>query len=1031
MVAYGAPVAYEDDAERAVRTAWNMVQHLQNAAHQMRVPLTLNIAVSLGAVIAGQVGSHLHTEFVVTGEAVEMAQRLAESAPPGAVWVTEAVRTVTERVFVFAPSPSQLATRLTDLPLWAFAGLRKDPAPARGLPGLRAKFVGRQAQLQAMNDLSQNLNHGIGGLIWIEGEPGIGKSRLMRKFARTIMDAGALILTGTCSPQKSGHAFSMVSDILAKGLNLQPTDTPDQTRAKIDQAIQAWPKDAQVTRPYLEMLLGVWPSGLHGERLASLEPEQLRQQTFVALRRLCKSLADEQPLVLLLDDLHWIDPMSAELLGFLMTIVATAPILFVCAQRRQGSDLPNDRLVKLQSLIPTQTVGLRLDQLSPIESETLLAELLPEATLPEVLRMTVLERSEGNPYFIEEFMRMLIELGHLQHVQGHWKINPDLALDDIPLPSSLETLIRSRVDALPPELKDLMQLGAVIGAPFEASLIESVSGQPSVEMDLGRLESRLLIRRGADTNQWVFNHSLIESVVYNTMLKARRSAVHQRVAQAFEARWVGAEEDHAEELAYHFTRAQDDAKALDYLMKAGERATARYANEEAMAYFEQAALQLKAQPHATNRLRWRLAAGLGDVYRSMGLYADSTAALEVGLTLVTTSELSAIFRAGLFRRLGETAQKQGELDKAHEHFTNALAFLGQPEVDQERTEAARILTGLAWIHFLQGRFEQAQRACEASLTQAQRAGALSELADAENLLGGVYYRQSDWGPAMHHTRRAMVLREQMGYTWGVAATLSNLAILAISAGNWSKAKSFFERSLALRQDLGDMEGVAIGHNNLGMLARDQGDLDRAEHHFRQSLAVAKPSEIGFHVANSSIGLAQVLLWKEDIEAAQAAIDDSWALAKTIGSNDMRAEIYCIQSEILLAQGAHEESRAAAEKAAALAAETGNRSQQSVAWRVVSGVELQRGDPDAALKALEKAQRVVGDATDDLEAGRFAAHRGRILLYLGRPSEAEAELRTARTIFMRLGANLDLQRVEAVQKRPMVPQPHALLPAAAD
>ena len=1031
-VVFGAPAAYEDDAERAVQTAWYMVRYLREPTYQTeKVPLTFQVAVSQGDVVAGHIGPRFQTQFVVKGEAVQVAQRVAESAPAGTVWVTEPVRAATERLFIYQPTSPHVVARLADQApstgsgqaLWELAGLREQPGPARGLPGLEARLIGRETVLHSMTDLSQNLDRSIGGLIWIEGEPGIGKSRLVKEFAASIATTGTLVWAGTCSPQKSGSAFALFSDLLAQALDLQPTDTPNQIRARLDQTFQAWPRDAQVTRPYLEMLLGVWPDGLHGERLASLEPDQLRQQTFVALRRLFKSLASEQPLVILLDDLHWIDPMSAELMQFLLTIVASAPVLFVCAQRRQGADSPNDRLVRVQSLIPTQTVRLRLKRLSTTESETLLAELLPQAKLPATLRTTVLEQGEGNPYFIEEFVRLLIEQGYLQHRQGRWEMNPDLALNDLPLPTSLETLIRSRIDALPPELKQLMQNAAVIGAPFETSLLESVAELSNVEATLRRLESRLLVQRGSEADQWSFNHSMIETVVYNAMLKARRKTLHLSVARALEARWAGAEADHAEQLAYHFTRADENAQALTYLMLAGEQAAARYANEEAMAYFEQAAQRLSTQPETTDRLRWRLAASMGDVYRSLGKYTDSMAALEAGLTLVETGGLSEDLRAGLFRRLGETAHKQGELDTAREHFTRALALLSEPADRQAQMEAARCLTGLAWTHFFHGRFDQAQQAGEASLEVARQAGAVSELAAAENLLGGVYYRQSEWAPALHHTRRAMVLREQMGYTWGVASTLGNLGVLAVSAGDWNKARSFFERSLALRQEMGDVEGMTIVHNNLGTLARDQGELDTAEFHFRESLAVATPFEIGFHIANSTIGLAQVLLLKEETEAAQRAISAALDQAKALGAKDVLAEACQIQARILLAGSAWDEAHTFAREAAALAAETGNRGLEAATWRVVSEIELAREDLHAAHEALFKARRVLADVTDELEAGRVAAQAGRISLYEGQLEQAEVDLRVAKQTFMRLGASLDLQRVEETLKQQPVGGTH--------
>jgi tetratricopeptide (TPR) repeat protein len=685
--------------------------------------------------------------------------------------------------------------------------------------------------------------------------------------------------------------------------------------------------------------------------------------------------------------------------------------MFVCAQRRQGADTPNNRLVRLQQLIPSQTRAIRLERLSQAESEALLTDLLCGARLPDRTYADILAQSEGNPYFIEEYVRMLIEQDYLQQLDGKWGINPQKTEMEIHLPASLETLIRSRVDILPDELKDIMQCMAVLGIPVETSTLEAVIEGGSVEAKLRRLESRLLVCRGAELNQWTFNHSLIESVVYQAMLKVRRRALHERVVRALESLWAGFEADHAEELAYHSVRAEDHAKALVYLMRAGERATARYANEEAIAYFEEASQLMAEQPHVLAHLRWRLAAGLGDVYRSIGRYGDSKAALQDGVAVVESGELPEEFLPALIRRLGDTAQKLGDLDAACEYYGRALTLIGTPADAATQTEVARIRTGMAWARFLQGQFETARRDCEISLAQAGRAGALNDLAAAENLLGGIYFRMTDLTSAAQHTRRAMVLREQMGYTWGVAGTLSNLGVLAIAAGDWNKGRSFFERSLALRQEVGDVEGVAIAHNNLGTLLRDQGALDQAELHFRASLDIARPFEMLFHVANSTVGLAGVLLLQGEIDAAQKAIHESLAQAEAIGAQDTRAEIYRLQAEVLMARDAWDGARRAADKAAIQAAETGNRGQESAAYRALSEIERREGRLTAAYDALNRAEQLTAEMTDELEAGRVIAQRGRLYLQEGRHGEAEADLRAAKSVFMRLGANLDLQWVE--------------------
>jgi predicted ATPase/class 3 adenylate cyclase len=1010
-VVFGAPTAYEDDAERAVQTARRMVHHLRDSARQIDIPLTYGVAVNMGQVVAGQIGPHFHTEFMVRGEAVHTARLVAESAPPGQVWVTEPVRAKTERLFVFEPAPAPMPSHLADLSLAVLVGLRERPAPARGLPTLRARLIGREAPLQSMIGLSKNLNRRFGGLIWIEGEPGIGKSRLMEEFAASMAGSGALTWAGKCSPQRSSHAFSLFTHLVTQALNVQPADTPDQIRSKIVQAVRSWPRDAQMARSYLEMLLGLQPSDLESERLANLEPEQVRQQTFVALRRLFRSLANQQPLVFLLDDLHWIDPMSAEMLLFLITVVTSTPILFVCAQRRQGSDLPNDRLVRVQSLIPTQTLRVTLKRLSAIDGELLLSDLLPQTKLPPTLRHTILEQSEGNPYFIEEFVRMLIEHGYLEQHPDGWEVDASRDLESLPVPSSLETLVRSRVDALPPDLRQLLQEAAAIGAPFEIDLLGTISDLPDVKADVKRLESRLLVHPGPEPTRYQFNHPLIETVAYGMMLKARRRALHLKIAQALEERWTGAEADHAEELAYHFTQTDQGSKAVKYLVLAGERAIAQYANEEAISYLERAAQWLNTEPDSPDDMRWQIAASLGDAYQAVGKYADSTAILKAGLALTSTAQLPDDLRAGLYRRLGETARRQGEMDIARANFDTALSILGESTERQAQVEIARSLIGAAWTHFRQGHFDAARETCEACLETARTAGALNELAMAENLLGGIDYSQSEWMPALHHTTRAMVLHEQTGYTWGVASALGNLGILTVAAGHWSKARSFFERCLALQREIGNVRGQAIAHHNLGLLARDQGQLDVAEHQFRQSLQVTVPFEMSFQIVSSTLGLAQIHLLRGEIEDAQRTITATLAQAETIGVEDLLPEICKTQAEILLAKSEWEAAWEAVQRATSLAAEKGNRSLEATSWRVASEIELARDNPEAAREMLARAQTALADVTDELEAARIAAQAAKINIYQGEHAQAEADLRAAKEIFMRLGASLELKRVE--------------------
>ena len=1026
---FGAPAAHEDDAERAVDTAWRMMRYLSEPSNFDGVPLMFRLAVTLGEVVAGDVGHQAQLSLLVTGEPVQLAEQMAELAPPGAVLVSPQVCAATSHRFVFA-APSPGVTSPPDGPsMSALVGERGRPGVKRGPPGEKAKFVGREPQLGAMRERAQNLDRGSGGLIWIEGEAGIGKTRLMQEFAASMEARGVRVWAGGCSLQTSGRALSLFTNLLSQVFEIRTTDTQEQICARIDQAMQGWPVDARTTRPYLELLCGVRPAERDAQRLATLEPDQLRQQTFVAVHRLLNTLATEAPLIILLDDLHWIDPMSCQLLLFISGLVSSAPLLFVCAQRPRRARMPDDRLDRLKELHPRRTERLFLDRLSGAESDSLLREYLGGAELSGRLHAAILDRCSGNPYYIEEFVRMLIEQGYLQPVEDHWAIDEHLDPYDLPLPSSLEALVRARVDALTPELKHVLQCASVIGRPFETGLLGAISGIGHIEAALTQLESRGLLHIAPGVAQWQFGHPLCEAVVYNGLLKARRRALHLRIADAIEACWEATLEDRAEDLGYHLTRAGEGARALPYLVLSGERAAGRSANEEAISYFKQAARLVSAHAECDDSLRWRTAVGLGDTYRAVGKYAESTATLQAALPLVTTGELSTSRLAGLHRRLGETAQKHGRLDVAKQHFDAALHMLDKPSEPGPQAEAARILVGLAWTHFHAGRSDAALNAGQLGLRYAQSSGTVGELAMAENILGGIHHRRGEWTLALRHTMRAKFYHEQMGYTWGVASSLSNLGILAIATGDWSKSRSYFEHSLALRQELGDVEGVAIVHNNLGSVARDQGELELAESHFQESLAVATPLKMQYHAANSMLGLSQVLLLQGEAEAAQEAISTSLRQAEKTSARDLVAEAHRTQAEILLARGDLSEAAAMAKQAAEEATETGNRVLEAAAWRVASDCALRQAHVGVASDFLDRARQALVDVTDELETGRIAVQAGQLSAYQGDILQAQAHLADAQSGFARLGASFDLQKVEENLSQTLIPVDRLITPTS--
>ncbi len=486
----------------------------------------------------------------------------------------------------------------------------------------------------------------------------------MREFSKQIVKYKALVLGGVCTARHSEYAFSLFSDLLMQVFDIQHHYTPRQINEQIDQKLNLWSSELVETRPFLQLLLGVQPSGAQGERITSMEPEQLRRQTFVAIHHLFSVLALRQSLVFILDDLQWIDSISADLLLYLSHLVVSRRILFVCAQRQNEFSPFEPVLARTRSMHPDHYIHLSINPLTIIECRQLLNEFLASADLPDSFLSLIIQQSGGNPYFIEEFVRLLVEKDFLRLVRGKLVANRTLQADALVVPASLESLIRARVDSLDITARQLLQVASVIGHRFNSALLAQVAEREDNNLILSRLHTRGMLNPTMEEDYWEFSHPLIEVIVYNSVLRAQRRILHHRTANALENQWRGSEDEHAEDLAYHFRKAEVYDRALHYLILAGERAAARHANDVAVSFFEQAAELLSAVPDVGDEARWRIIHQMGEVYQFIGNYDTSLAVLQSGLDLLQSTLLSPAQRAGIYRRMGDTAHKKGDQEQA-------------------------------------------------------------------------------------------------------------------------------------------------------------------------------------------------------------------------------------------------------------------------------------------------------------------------------------------------------------------------------
>lgn len=1024
LVFFGIPASFEDDAVRCVTVALQMRSMVATYARENRLTLAVTLAATYGEVVAGGGRRGSNGDLIVTGAPLLDVAALGAAVPHGQFWVTGSIQSAARHKFSFSAPTDPLPPTVGQDGVFEVTGVRQFPSLRRGLYANSVQLVGRNPQMKAMLTLAQNIQAGNGGLIWLGGEAGIGKSRIMRDFGENLARSGARVWEGYCSVQRKDSAFSLFSSLFRTVFDIQMADRPERIREKIQQVMESWPEGCRQQHSAIEILMGLQPTTADLHQLAGLDPNQLRQQLFVAVRRIVRAFTAQAPMVMLLDDVQWIDPVSAELLLFLVNMVEDTPMIFVCTYRSGETDLPDPNLERARSLDPKHTLRLELEHLSPADSRLFLGELLPNSTLPDGLVQEILDHSGGNPYFIEEYVRMLLEQEFLvrgastSEKLGDLQVNPRMDMQHLPLPQNLQTLLRSRFDSLPPIEQSLLQVSAVIGNPVDLRLLSALTGESRAATIFQRLQKRHLVEPAANAGLWRFSHSMMETVVYQSMLRSDRRRIHLEVASTLELQLGSTRDEYADTLAYHFTQADRPDKALTYLVLSGERAATHYSNKEALVYFTQAHTLLTDSPEipCSVDICWRMIVGLANVKQITGQHVEAFDLLTANEYLADDPSLSTAQRAAFRRLKGQVLEKQSKMAEAWAHYNQAMALLDPPNESQDKIEMARLLHSMAWSLYLKGDFEEGLETGRQCVEQAQATGAINVVAKAHNVLGGIYTRMGLLDKALDHMQKAMDLRQKTGYTWGVASGMSNLGVLAVLTGDWRRAKRFFQRSLVLSQEVGNVEGQVIVLNNLGMLNRDQGTLDEAETFFRQGIAIAANYHMGYQLANTSMGLAMTLnLAGRPVEALDL-VRGCMTQAAVLGAKDVTIEGLRITAESYLSQEHWQEARSTAMAAAEQAREIGNPGLTSAAWRIISESELALGNLSEAEAACQQAVLASQNVNELLEIGRVDLQRARVEIAKNAPERARPHLLAARDIFSRIRASLDLEWVDALLEK---------------
>jgi class 3 adenylate cyclase len=535
MALFGAPVAHEDHARRAVLAAVGLRRSLAEHHTELGAPYgvacEVRMGLNTGLVVVGGIGDNLRMDYTAVGDTTNLAARLQQLADPGTILVSAATqRLVQGAAHLEALPPAQVKGKTEPVTAYKVLGLsqRRSPLAQRGERNL-SQFVGRERELATLEALLAQVEAGQGQVVGLVGEAGVGKSRLLFEFHQRLSGRRVTYLEGRCLSYGRAIPYVPLLDLLRHNCGITDTDVPEAITAKVHSSLQEVELAPDVWAPYLLHLFGVQDAT---EPLAVLSPEAIKARTFELIRQMSLNGSRRQPLIFEVEDLHWIDTTSEACFAMLGENLASAPILLL------GTYRPGYRPPWIEQSYATQ---IALHHLTPQDGLAVVRSIAPPDQLPDHLAQLILAKAEGNPFFLEELTRAVLEHGELQV--------------DLTVPETIQGVLMARIDRLPEVSKRLLQTASVLGREFALRLLEAMwegsDALDSLLLELKRLEF-LYERLGTAEPVYVFKHALTQEVAYESLLTTRRQALHATAGAALERLYAARLEDVYDRLAYHY-----------------------------------------------------------------------------------------------------------------------------------------------------------------------------------------------------------------------------------------------------------------------------------------------------------------------------------------------------------------------------------------------------------------------------------------------------------------------------------------------
>ena len=788
MALFGAPLAHEEHAQRACHASLSIQKALETYHAQIMkvygLDFRMRIGLNSGPVIVGAIGDDLRMDYTAVGDTTNLAARMENSAEPGTVLVSKNTYKIAGDFFKFK-SCGKLSVKGKESPQEAFRLIGKSDVETRiaasAAKGL-SRFVGRENSIAALMEAYHKVKSGSGQIVGIIGEAGVGKSRLVLEFKTQLRNEEVLFLEGQCLHYGSAMAYLPVLDLLKSYFDIADDDREFIIRKKIEEKILCLDKNLKsVLTPFHDLL----SLKVDDDAYLQVDPSERKMRVFESLMNLFVRESQSRPLIIVIEDLHWIDKISEEFLNYFIGWLQNTKILLIMLYRPEYTHQWGSK---------SHYTKVGLTQLGIDSSSQLVQAILEDGEITPEIREIILKRAGGNPLFVEELTHNLLENGSIEKRDRQYVLTRKAS--EIQVPDTLQGIIASRIDRVEQSLKRVMQMASVIGREFAFRILESIMGMRE------GLKSSLLNLQGLEfisekqlfpELEYIFKHALTQEVAYNSLLQTRKKEIHKKVAQSIEALYPDRMEEYYELLAYHYKRSDDAEKALDYLDKANQKAARLNAMKEAMACFNEAMELLDTLDDTPENQKCRISLICNQYWvffllLKMQKYYELLIQYQPLVVSLDDTELSARFYTslsgceywiGFFDQSIETGIKAIELSKACGHpeyaynayVTTIYSYVWTCDYDKLHALKKDVMhlldkkfnlllyvhayCAMAFSFFTRGQFDKAAEAGHKALKMAEKFADNSLISLSYNQISGPYILKGDTAQAQKYAQLAI------------------------------------------------------------------------------------------------------------------------------------------------------------------------------------------------------------------------------------------------------------------------------------